>query len=140
MTGTTSISNANNNSSSIVNDCSPSTYDNTIGSVSVNKNNEFIGNDIIVPNSNDNFTKSDSFSALFNVSTPKNPENYDEFSDDFSPQTDHSPTDRSRMDHFSDKSEQEKYFMSLMKQRNKNNKKKLKRKKAPDGLVSTSMP
>jgi len=142
MTGTTA-SNANNSSSSNVND---SSHNNTIDSVSVNiRDGDFIDDDIIVTKSSDNFTKSDSFSALFNSSTPNNPENYEETNDAFSPQTDHSPTNHSPADHsptdyFSDRSEKEIYFMSLMRQRNKSNKKKLKKRKGPDWLVSTSIP
>jgi len=136
MTGN-AISNANNNkSSNNVNDSTYSSYNNTIDSASVNVHNgDFINDDIIVTNSSDNLTKSDSFSALFNKSIPNNPENYEETNDAFSPQTDHSPTN-----HFSDRSEKEMYFMSLMRQRNKSNKKKLKKRKAPDWLVSTSLP
>ena len=145
MTGNT-ISNANNNSSSNVNDSTYRSYNNMIDSVSVNVHNgDFIDDDIIVSNSSDNFTKSDSFSALFNrgslnKSTSNNPENYEETNDAFSPQTNHSPTEHSPTDHFSDRSEKEVYFMSLMRQRNKSNKKKLKKRKAPDWLVSTSLP
>lgn len=135
MTGNT-ISNANNNSSNNVNDSTYSLYNNTSDNVSVNiHNSDFINDDNIVTNSSDNFTKSDSFTALFNMSASNNLENYEETNDAFSPQSDHFP-----IDHFSDRSEKEMYFMSLMRQRNKSNKKKLKKRKAPDWLVSTSLP